>query len=337
MELGALGEPVGFVRATNGRRTEPMTQTLEKQTASKATGQRVPWPVKQFLDYLFVECGLAGNTVSAYRLDLGAFWADISDPDQVDEMPPELTLDDIRKHLKHLARRGLSTVSIARHLAAIRMFLRFLHQRGHLRRDLSSLIESPKRPQPLPYTVSYSAIDALLRAPDPGDEFYLRDQALLELLYATGMRVSELTNLTLERLNLEVGFLRCIGKGNKERVIPIGSAAIEALNEYLETLRPTLEARHSGRAVFLSRTGRPLDRTNIWRIVRKYARHADIDRKFSPHTLRHCFATHMLGGGADLRVVQELLGHASLATTQVYLHVDQARLKEVHRRCHPRQ
>lgn len=314
-----------------------MTQTLAKHPSSRESVHVVPTPIKRFLDYLFIECGLAGNTVSAYRRDLCAFWTDIVGLPTTNDVPSTLDIEDVRKHVKNLHESGLSTVSIARHMAAIRMFLRHLHADGLVRRDLASLLDVPKRPQLLPNAASYSQVDALLRALNPSDEFYLRDRAMLELLYATGMRVSELTDITRKRLNLDVGYLLCIGKGNKERVIPIGSTAVEAVTEYLQDLRPTLESLHSGESVFLSRTGRPIDRTNVWRIVRKYARLADIDKKFSPHTLRHCFATHMLDGGADLRIVQELLGHVDLNTTQVYLHVDQTRLKEVHRRFHPRQ
>ncbi len=291
-------------------------------------------PVKRFLDYLFVECGLAGSTVAAYSTDLCAFWDDVA-PDG--EWRVALDIDDIQGHLINLHRRGLATSSIARRLAAIKMFLRFQHSGGMLRRDLAVLIELPRRPQLLPRSVSISQIDALLKAPDPSDEFYLRDKALLELLYATGMRASEVATATLGALNIRVGYLRCMGKGSKERIVPIGRDAIRALSDYLAHLRPALQNEESDSAVFLSRTGRVLDRTNIWRLVKKYARAAGIAEKFSTHTLRHCFATHMLDGGADLRVVQELLGHSSPSTTQVYLHVDPKKLKEVHRRFHPRQ
>ncbi len=291
-------------------------------------------PVKRFLDYLFVECGLAGATVSAYSTDLCAFWDDVAIDDgwRID-----LDIDDIQQHLMNLHDRGLSTSSIARHLAAIKMFLRFQHSGGMLRRDLAALIELPKRARLLPKSASVAQMDALLKAPDPADEYFLRDKALLETLYATGMRASEVTGASLDRLNLRVGYLRCIGKGSKERIVPIGREAIKALSDYLTRLRPALSNEESGSAVFLSRTGRPLDRTNVWRLVKKYAKSAGIETDFSTHTIRHCFATHMLDGGADLRIVQELLGHSSPSTTQVYLHVDPKKLKDVHRRFHPRQ
>lgn len=291
-------------------------------------------PVKTFLDYLFVECGLAGSTIATYQRCLCEFWDEVVNPGST---VADLLIQDIQRHLMSLQNRGLSVGTIAQHVAAIRMFLRFLHAQGDLRRDLVSLVESPKRWRSIPRTVHEKQVDALLNAPDPADEFYFRDRALLELLYATGLRVSEAVDLTCARVNLKVGYLRCIGKGSKERIVPIGSRAITALQAYLEHQRPGLVGPLAGDSLFLSRTGRPLDRTNMWRLVRKYAGSVGLEGKFSPHSLRHCFATHMLAGGADLRIVQELLGHADVSTTQVYLHVDEARLKEVHRLYHPRQ
>lgn len=313
----------------------PLAQHAAPAPAPVAPSVRAtPKAVKRFLDYLFVECGLAGNTVSAYQTDLCAFWDDAADNG---ELPADLDIEDVQNHLITLRQRGLSTASIARHLAAIKMFLRHHHRSGLLRRDVASLIEMPKKWSRVPETVHYNQIEALLNAPQPTDEFYYRDQAMLELLYATGMRVSELTSLGLRNVNLDVGYLRCLGKGKRERVIPIGRSAIRAVKAYLRKLRPAMQTTHSGKSLFLSRTGRPMDRSNVWRLVRKYAVRAGITKNLHPHTLRHSFATHMLAGGADLRVVQELLGHADLTNTQVYLHVDQIRLKQVHRRFHPRQ
>ena len=291
-----------------------------------------PAPVKRFLDYLFVECGLAGQTIAAYQRDLCEFWDEV-----MADHGPNPTMTDIQGHLIALQQRGLAVASIARHVAAIRMFLRHLYAEEELRRDLASLLESPKKWRNIPNTLHEKQVDALLNAPEPTDEYYLRDRALLELLYATGIRVSEAVDLDCDRINVKIGYLRCLGKGNKERIVPIGSDAIRALTLYLVHLRPSLLTLHSGDALLLSRTGRRLDRTNIWRLVRKYAVAVGLDDTVSPHTLRHCFATHMLAGGADLRIVQELLGHADVTTTQVYLHVDESRLKEVHRKYHPRQ
>jgi integrase/recombinase XerD len=305
---------------------------LERPRRAARPARLPPPPVKSFLDYLFVECGLAGSTITAYQADLCEFW------DQAGgRKGAALTARDVQNHLKDLQLRGLSVASVARHLAAIRMFLRHLYSRGELKRDIASLLDSPKRWQNIPKTVHEREVDALLSAPDEAEEYSLRDRALLELLYATGVRVSEAVGLTCAQVNLKIGYLRCIGKGNKERIVPIGSRAIRAVTSYVKKLRPSLLGARSGDALFLSRTGRPLDRTNMWRLVRKYAARVGLDGKVTPHILRHCFATHMLAGGADLRIVQELLGHADVQTTQTYLHVDEKRLKEVHRQYHPRQ
>lgn len=290
-------------------------------------------PVKRFLDHLFVECGLAGATVAAYQRDLRDFWAFL----EANEVEPAfISMDDVQRYLIELKERGFALSSIVRHLSTIKVFLRHLLAERVLRRDIASLIESPRRWRRLPSTVRYAQIESLLNAPDPQNEFYLRDRALLELLYATGMRVSEVVELDLERINLSLGYVRCIGKGRKERIIPVGAQAIEAVRNYLDFQRSRLLGARAVRALFLSRTGRPLDRTSIWRLVRKYSALADLSTPISPHTIRHCFATHLLAGGADLRILQELLGHADVSTTQIYTHVDEARLKHVHQTYHPR-
>jgi len=289
--------------------------------------------VKRFLDHLFVECGLSGATVSAYQRDLREFWAFL---ECRDVEPAFISMDDVQQYLIELQQRGYALSSIVRHLSTIKVFLRHLLAERVLRRDIASLIESPRRWRRLPQTVHYSQIESLLNAPEPHDEFYLRDRALLELLYATGMRVSEVVDLDLERINLALGYVRCIGKGRKERIIPVGRQAIDAVSAYLEIQRGRLAGQRHVSAVFLSRTGRALDRTSIWRLVRKYATLADLSVPLSPHTIRHCFATHLLAGGADLRILQELLGHADVATTQIYTHVDEARLRHVHQTYHPR-
>ncbi len=306
-----------------------LTETLRRPVRTT----RIPPPaVKRFLDYLFIECGLAGSTISAYQRDLCEFWDEV-----METHGPNPGMQDVQRHLVSLQQRGLAVASIARHVAAIRMFLRHLYAEGEFKRDLASLLETPKKWRNLPTTLHERQVDALLNAPEPTDEYYLRDRTLLELLYATGIRVSEAVNLDCSHVNVKVGYLRCIGKGRKERIIPVGSSAIRAMSLYLIHLRPSLVGLHSGDALLLSRTGRRLDRTNVWRLVRRYAGDVGLDGKVSPHTLRHCFATHLLAGGADLRIVQELLGHADVRTTQVYLHVDETRLKEVHRKYHPRQ
>ncbi|MEK6676893.1 MAG: site-specific tyrosine recombinase XerD [Planctomycetota bacterium] len=299
---------------------------------ARAPGKPAPL-VKRFLDHLFIECGLSGATVTAYKRDLGEFWDHLL-AHEIE--PSEIAMDDVQQHLIELHRRGLAVSSIVRHLAAIKMFLRHLFAERILRRDISSLIEAPKRWHNLPTVVRYDQVEALLSAPSADSDLYLRDRALLEMLYATGMRVSEVVDLPVDQVNLVLGYARCMGKGRRERIIPVGRCAIDAVTEYLDALRPRLLGDRYTKSIFLSRTGRPLDRTNIWRLVRKYATVAAISGQLSPHTLRHCFATHILAGGADLRIVQELLGHADLTTTQIYTHVNETDLHRVHRRCHPR-
>ena len=290
--------------------------------------------LQRFNDFLSIECGLADSTLEAYGRDLREFTTYLT------ESRIELAgleYEHVRGHLVNLKKRGLALASIARRVASLRMFLRYLQGYGAVTRDVASIIEMPKRWRYLPHTLHYKHVDALLAAPDEDDPYYLRDRAILELLYATGIRVSELTGLTLDGINLDVGYVRVLGKGQKERVVPVGQMALAAVAAYLEDHRPTLVTAKSRDALFLSRTGRPLERTNVWRILGKYARIAGLGNKISPHTLRHSFATHLLEGGADLRVVQELLGHADVSTTQIYTHVDPSRLKSIHQKYHPRQ
>jgi integrase/recombinase XerD len=292
--------------------------------------------LRRFVEYLLSECGLARNTIEAYQRDLREF-VDLLD-DRDTRHPNRITLLLVREHLIHLSHRRLALSSIARHLVSVKMFLRYLFIVGLLAEDLASLLDTPKKWQTLPRTLRPRQVEAILAAPQPGEPLYARDRAILELLYATGMRVSELAGLGLADVNLNVGYVRCFGKGSKERVVPIGSYAIDALRCYLHGLRKVLtESVFSVDAVFVSRTGRPLDRTNIWRLVSRYAAAAGLPTPIGPHTLRHCFATHMMEGGADLRIVQELLGHADVSSTQIYTHVDTSRLKSIHQRFHPRQ
>jgi len=296
------------------------------------------WPrlVRGFCDYLISECGLAKNTIDAYRRDLGGFVEILSDRDIC--TPSALTPDLVRSFLVTLADRELALTSIARHLVSVRMFLRYLNLTGVIEEDIGGHLDRPKTGRRLPDTLRPTQVDALLAAPTPGEPFFARDRAILEVLYATGMRVSELASLTLGDLNLDVGYLRCIGKGRRERIIPIGTRAIEAVRVYLRGLRATLTDKAGRRdPLFISRTGRALDRTNVWRLVNRYAAAVGIAGPIGPHTLRHCFATHLLEGGANLRIVQELLGHVSVATTQIYTHVNATRLKAIHERCHPHQ
>jgi len=290
--------------------------------------------LQQFLDWLRVECGLADNTISAYRRDLADFLGYLAGLGLTDAADVELA--HIESYLRHLSQRGMATSSVARRLAAIRMFWKFLAAEGFASGGLVNLLESPRPWKRLPRIISYEQVLAMLHATEQAGPLASRDRAILELFYAAGLRVSELVGLRLGDVNLEVGFVRCIGKGRRERVVPIGQPAVRAIREYLSVCRPTLQKADSEDYIFLSRTGKPLDRHNVYRLVTKYARMAALSTKVTPHTLRHCFASHFLAGGADLRIVQELLGHASVTTTQIYTHVDRARLKRIHQRYHPR-
>ena len=296
------------------------------------------WPrlLTQFMAYLTTECGLSDNTIDAYRRDLREFVTVLDDRDIC--APTAITPLVVRAYLVRLSERKLALSSIARHLVSVKMFLRYLYLVNILAEDIGGLLETPKKWFRLPHTLGQDKIEALLAAPKPGEPFYARDRAILETLYATGMRVSELAGLRIKDINLTVGYVRVFGKGGKERVIPIGRCAIDAIREYMAGLRGSLvDSKSAVEAIFVTRTGLPMDRTNIWRLVSRYAATAGIMGLVGPHKLRHSFATHMLEGGADLRIVQELLGHSSVATTQIYTQVDTTRLKSLHQRCHPRQ
>jgi integrase/recombinase XerD len=290
---------------------------------------------KSFLDYLTVEAGLSDNTILAYGRDLKSFltFCKSDKIKHLQQVEPAI----IRHYMRVLTQSQMGEGSVKRSLVAIRMFLRFAKLTGLIQDDFVGILESPKIWQRLPIVCSKQQVIDLLNAPDPGEPFYLRDKAMLELLYATGMRAGELAGLKGSDLNLDIGYLRCLGKGSRERVIPIGKVAIAATVEYLTNLRVRLEEPISDGFLLLSRTGRPMSRIEIWRLVKKYAARAGMPRNLTAHTLRHCFATHLLRGGADLRSVQEMLGHVDIASTQIYTHVDQERLREIHKKFHPRQ
>lgn len=291
--------------------------------------------IEDFLTNLWGEAGLADNTITAYRQDLLTFDAFCQ---QHNITLRHLTPQEIQAYLIHLKESdGLAISSIARRLVTVKLFCRYYFHKGLMEQDLAPLIETPRKWQYLPRVPNVKQVEMLLSLPDEDDPLALRDRAILEMFYATGLRVSELVGLRLEDIHLDVGYVRCFGKGSKERIVPMGEAAVGAVQVYLSELRPQLVAGRDGDRVFLSRTGKPFDRTNCWRLVVKYARRMGITGKLSPHTLRHCFATHLLSGGADIRMVQEMLGHADIATTQIYTHVDTARLKAIHQQFHPRQ
>jgi integrase/recombinase XerD len=286
--------------------------------------------VDAFLDYVTVERGLAANTRLAYRMDLGQF-AGYLQRKKINHLN-SLTRQDITDYLLDQRKRGLSARSVARQLAALRMFHRFLVREKMLTADVTQMIDTPKLWRSLPRTLDYSDVEALLKTPNTQTKLGLRDRAILELMYATGLRVSEVSKLTLHDLNAEAGFLRTTGKGSKERIVPVGRQAVEWVNRYITEVRNGAAQSE----VFLSTRGHAMSPKTIWHLIKKYARKAGITKPLSPHTLRHSFATHLLNNGGDLRVIQELLGHADISTTQVYTHVDQQRLKETHYRFHPR-
>lgn len=287
-----------------------------------------------FLTYVRVERGLRPKTVDAYGSDLQRYLEHlhregIENPDQIEPA-------HILGHLTALARGGLSPRSQARHLAAIRMFHRFLLADRLAQCDPARAVDRPKLGRSLPVVLGHGEIEALLSVPDAHTAVGARDRAMLELLYATGLRVSELCDLTLEDLHLQAGYLVARGKGAKERIVPVGMAAIEAVEHYLRFSRPEIARGRESRYLFVGPGGRRLSRQTVWKRIRKLARQAGIDRPVSPHKLRHSFATHLLEGGADLRAVQQMLGHADVSTTQIYTHVNSKRLREQYDRYHPR-
>lgn len=289
-----------------------------------------------FRHYLKAERGLAENTVLAYSRDLQRFseWVAIVRLD--DYLKP--TLKDLGRYIGYMTDEGLAAPSIARHIVSLRMFYRFLRLEERTGPAATELLGSPKLWERVPTVLNPANVDALLSEPRAGDRFYLRDKAILETLYATGCRASEVVNLKVADVYLDAGFLKCTGKGNKQRVVPLGRPAVAALRAYLGEGRPQFtKAADAGPVnVFVSRSGKPIDRIMLWKLVKKYCLRAGLPLAVSPHTLRHSFATHVLAGGADIRVVQELLGHTSIQTTQHYTHVDRTRLKAMHAKFHPR-
>ncbi len=288
--------------------------------------------LREFLLHLASERGLADNTLLGYRRDL----EDIQDA--FERRGLSLTTaaaDDFRAYLQNQRRIGRSTKTVARRIAAIRVFLRYLATQGFDAIGILQQLERPKPEQSLPKILSRAQVMQLISAPNPKSMLFARDVAILELLYASGLRATELCELITRDVNLQVGCVRVLGKGMKERIVPLGQAASEAITRYLLECRPRLEKKPS-ELLFLSRTGKPLERIGLWMLVEKYGRSSGLLKHVSPHTLRHCFASHLLGGGADLRIVQELLGHSDIATTQIYTHVDQDRLRAVHKKFHPR-
>jgi integrase/recombinase XerD len=287
-----------------------------------------------FLAYLRVERGLSHNTLLAYGRDLDGFISWASKMGR--RRPGSVRRREIQQYLRELRLRGLSPRSIARSLATLRVFFRFLRQEGLTREDPTAEIDGPRLERTLPRALPPAEVERLLEAPDKGTRTGLRDSAILEVLYATGLRVSELVSLRVEDLHLEEGYLLCRGKGSRERVVPIGSRARLRLREYLEGARPALLKGRRSVHVFVQSRGSGMSRQAVWKNLRRYAFEVGVRGRLSPHVLRHSFATHLLENGADLRSVQKMLGHADISTTQIYTQVDRERLRRIYLRHHPR-
>lgn len=290
--------------------------------------------IHEFINYLSVERGLAMNTLESYGRDLRQYSEFLETDDEGDLDTVSRTT--IVNYLMYLQSQGKATATIARRLAALKAFYQFLVREKRIPSDPTANLESPKLEKRLPKVLSVQEVERLLGQPDANQAAGTRDRAMLELLYATGIRVSELVSLNEEDVNLEMGYIRCAGKGSKERIVPLGSLAIQSCREYLGGARQRLVRDREERALFVNHHGHRLTRQGFWKIVKKYAEDAKIDKEITPHTLRHSFATHLLENGADLRSVQEMLGHADISTTQIYTHVTKGRLKEVYAKAHPR-
>jgi integrase/recombinase XerD len=290
--------------------------------------------VKQFLDYLSVERGLCRNTIVSYGQDLTKFMEYLGSRG-IGKIE-KATKHDIRRYLYFLKDKGQSPSSVSRGLAAVKMFYKFLVSERIIKENAAGTLESPRLMRALPEVLDAGEVTKMLEAPEARGLLGQRDRAALELMYATGMRVSEVVGLLVENMNFDVGFVRCSGKGGKERIIPVGREAKRALSRYLQKARPKLQRRSPDRHLFLSRLGKKISRQSLWKILKKYSRQAGIRKNITPHTLRHSFATHLLEKGADLRSVQEMLGHADISTTQIYTHINKARLKGIHKKYHPR-
>lgn len=290
--------------------------------------------VDQFLDCISLERGLSENTRLAYGADLRGFAAHLKQRGL--GSVNRVTRNHILDYLMAERDRGLSINSVSRRLVAIKVFFAYLQQEGILDRNVTEVMESPRLWRVLPGVLTLREVERLLQAPTDKTPRGIRDRALLEVFYACGLRVSELAGLQLDGLHFDAGYLRCRGKGNKVRVVPLGGQARQALRHYLDEARPTLLKTTPDDSVFLTYRGRGFSRKGIWVLIKNYARLAGISKPVSPHTLRHSFASHLLANGAPLRVIQEMLGHVDIATTQIYTHVDQGRLRAVHARFHPR-
>jgi len=289
--------------------------------------------LEAFIDYLRVEKGLAFNSIIAYTKDLNKYTKHLKKEGLTD--PKDITRKTITDFLFHL-RKKMSPISIARVLSAIKSFHKFLVREKISGQDPSDLIETPKLEKKIPNFLTAEEVTKILKAPNLKKSQGIRARAMLELMYATGLRVSELVNLKAPDVNLDVGFIKCKGKGSKERIVPLGGVASRFLQKYFQEARGKLLGKKINPYIFLAQGGRGISRQSVWKMIKEIVRKCRIKKKISPHTLRHSFATHLLEGGADLRSVQEMLGHSSITTTQIYTHVNQRRLKKIHSQFHPR-
>lgn len=304
------------------------------KTGKRDVAAQREFRLELFSDYLAFERGLAERTREAYLRDLARLVEFLAA--RGIRAPEAMDLRDLRDYVFFLKDSGLEATSIRRAISSIRCYFAFLLAEGVIVSDPSERLEAPRVWRRLPTVLSREEVQRLLDAPDERDPLYWRDRAVLEFLYATGVRVSEMLGIRLADLDLDAGLCLVFGKGSKERMVPLGRHARAALRRYLDDVRPTVERGEGRGALFLNARGRPLTRMGVWTLVRKHARRAGLEKRISPHTLRHTFATHLLEGGADLVAVQELLGHADISTTQIYTHLDREYLKDVHRRYHPR-
>jgi len=290
--------------------------------------------LNEFLTHLLIERGLSPNSYEAYRRDLTSYHGHLNK--QGISAFAGAKRQDVQSFIASLRRRGLAPSSIARHVSAVRIFHRFLISEGLAKADPTEHVRVPKQPRRLPVVLNRQEISSLLDQPDHTTHLGLRDRAILEFMYATGLRASELLNFRKPDLLFDTGLSRIFGKGGKERLVPVGRQAINIIRNYLHRVRPTLATADSGEVLFLNARGRKLSRMGLWKILDIYVGLAGLDKKVSPHTIRHSFATHLLEGGADLRAVQEMLGHVDITTTQIYTHVDRKYLKDMYTRYHPR-
>lgn len=290
--------------------------------------------LNEFINYLAVERGLAKNTLESYGRDLRQYYSYLNN-DRIDAIN-QVSRATILAYLEQLQSKGRAVSTISRNLAAIKSYYQFLVRERYLDKDPAANLESPKLEKKLPKILTISEVEELLKQPNSFLPTGMRDKAMLELLYATGIRVSELISLNVSDVNLEMGYIKCYGKGSKERIVPLGSIAAKCVQEYITRGRGKLVRTYDEPALFVNHHGNRLTRQGFWKIIKKYAQEATITKEITPHTLRHSFATHLLENGADLRSVQEMLGHADISTTQIYTQVTKNRLKEVYEKAHPR-